>query len=178
MAIQTLTLATFLVLAMNHHAHAVDNSTQLDPNSYPNSQLGLSDHDVTILNIEEVHSIRKFIRLVSKFKSVRVNAPPNGDLKKCEEGMSDSLKTLARSLEHMKVMMMISGGGGPTSKKYAPTAHSLRDMVNQIINFNNFCHSALSSCDADGLIMQLLDKKLDDLYMLINNLLSRNPPLN
>ncbi|KAG2666482.1 hypothetical protein I3760_15G062800 [Carya illinoinensis] len=166
MAIQTLILATLLLLAMDH-AHA-DNSSQLGPNSSNNSFGNLSDRDVTTLSIEEVRSVRKFIQLVPKLKSVRVFASFNDDLKKCEEGLIDGLTTLAITLEGLSMMSTTD----PT-KRHATTAHSLRDIENQIMNFNNFCHSALS--DEDDLIMQLLDKKLDNLYLLINNLASRVP---
>ncbi|KAF5468334.1 hypothetical protein F2P56_012492 [Juglans regia] len=169
MAIQTLILATLLLLAMDH-AHA-DNPCKLEPNSCSINSIGnLSDRDVTTISIEEVHSVRKFIHLVPKLKSVRVYASVNGDLKKCEEGLSDGLTTLAITLEGLRM-----ASTDPT-KRHVTTEHSLMDMENQIMNSNNFCHSALS--DADDLIMQLLDKKLDNLSLLINNLASRVPPFN
>ncbi|KAB1219873.1 hypothetical protein CJ030_MR3G009515 [Morella rubra] len=163
MTIQTINLIFVALSLLALDAHA--DHSQVAPTSSNNIHPGLSDHDVITLSIGEVRRVRDFVQLVSIFSSTMttINSPERVDLHNCLGGLSYSLSNVATSFHRLRAPANM--------KTRAQDVNSLKEMVGHIERLDNFCNDALNG--VDSLIVQMLEKKLEDLSTLAYNAASR-----
>jgi hypothetical protein len=168
MATQTFILLTFLLLGIAAHA---DNSNQPSSScsSSSSSSAGESqalalaaEDDAITIGIGEVGYAKEFILLIPSLKGAR-RIIADGDLHICVEGLINGLDNVGRTLHKLRVYMKTTRSDSD--------AHRLKDIFGHIIVSNNVCHAALNN--ADNFIVQTLDKKLENLGMVIDNVVSR-----
>ncbi|KAE8099895.1 hypothetical protein FH972_017839 [Carpinus fangiana] len=168
MATQTFILLTLLLLGIAAHA---DNSNQPSSScsSSSSSSAGESqalalaaEDDAITIGIGEVGYAKEFILLIPSLKGVR-RIIADGDLHICVEGLINGLDNVGRTLHKLRVYMKTT--------RSDLDAHRLKDIFGHIIVSNNVCHAALNN--ADNFIVQTLDKKLENVGMVIDNVVSR-----
>jgi hypothetical protein len=165
MVTQTFILLTFLLLGIAAHA---DNSNQPSSSCSSSSRresqalaLAAEDDAITI-GIGEVGYAKEFILLIPSLKGAR-RIIADGDLHICVEGLINGLDNVGRTLHKLRVYMKTTRSDSD--------AHRLKDIFGHIIVSNNVCHAAHNN--ADNFIVQTLDKKLENLGMVIDNVVSR-----
>ena len=166
MATQTFILLTLLLLGIAAHA---DNSNQPSSSCSSSSSaresqaLALTAEDDAItIGISEVGYAKEFILLIPSLKGAR-RIIADGDLHICVKGLINGLDNVGRTLHKLRVYMQTT--------RLDSDAQGLKDIFGHIIVYNNVCHAALNN--ADNFIVQILDKKLENLGMVIDNVVSR-----
>lgn len=166
MATQTFILLTLLLLSVT--AHAADSnqpaSCSCSSSASADECRALAAEDAITIGIGEVGYTKEFILLIPRLKgATRIIAAAEGNLHICVEGLIEGLDNVRRTLHKLRVYMKTTPS--------VSDAHGLKDMVGHIIVSSNVCHAALNN--ADNLVVQILDKKLEDLGLVIDNVVSR-----
>ncbi|PRQ27386.1 putative pectinesterase inhibitor domain-containing protein [Rosa chinensis] len=135
-------------------------SAQKETNS-----MRLAARDAITLAVSEISNTQKFINTIPRLKTVETAMPNEAALGSCVVGLIDSLSNAHSVLQRMRHL----------NKATLPFIDSDVDalmsaVVSRIASFNNVCQVGLK--DVDKTIVLMLNRKLEDIMMLSNNVIN------